>query len=156
MRPTPIRLLVVLAVIAGTLGWAVLVLVHALADRIIVVPLLAAAAMWLLAGGLLSWTLSVRPRLQRKPGARPIAPLVAARTAVLAIAASRIGALVAGFYAGVVVGVVPFLTTVSGAESFWAALATAVGSVALAAIALWLEHICRLPAGPGGDDRLAS
>ena len=156
MRPTPIRLLVVLAVIAGSLGWAVLVLVHALAGRIIVVPWLAGAAMWLVAGGLLSWTLSVRPRLQRKPGVRPIAPIVAARTAVLAIAASRIGSLVAGFYGGVVVGIVPYFSTLSGADSFWAALTTSVGSIALAVIALWLEHICRLPAGPGGDDRLAS
>lgn len=156
MRPTPIRLLVILAVVAGSLGWAVIVLVHALAGRIIVVPWLAAAAMWLLAGGLLSWTFSVRPRLQRRPGARPIAPIVAARTAVLAIAASRIGALVAGFYGGIVVGVVPYLSTISGTDSFWAALATAIGSIAVAVIALWLERICRLPVGPGGDDRLAS
>jgi hypothetical protein len=156
MRPTPVRLLIILAVVAGSLGWAVLVLVHALAGRIIVVPWLAAAAMWLVAGGLLSWTVTVRPRLQRKLGARPIAPIVAARTAVLAIAASRIGALVAGFYGGVVVGDVPFLSTTSGSESFWAALATSIGSLTLAVIALWLEYICRLPAGPGGDDRLAS
>jgi hypothetical protein len=155
MRPTPIRLLVALAIVAGSLGWAIVVLVHALAGRVVVVPWLAAGAMWLVAGALLSWTLSVRPRLQRQPGARPIAPIVAARSAALAIAASRIGALVAGFYAGVVIGLIPLFGTVSGAQSLWAALATCVGSAALAAVALWLEHICRLPAGPGGDDRLA-
>ena len=156
MRPTPIRLLVALGVVAGSLEWAAVVLVHALAGRVVLVPWLAAGAMWLVAGGLFIWTVTVRPRLQRRPGTRPLAPIVAARTAVLAIAAARIGSLVAGFYAGVVIGVIPLFSTISGAESFWAAMSTSVGSLIVAIVALWLEHICRLPVGPGDDDRLAS
>lgn len=155
MRPTPIRLVVALAIVAASLGWSAVFLVHALAGRIIIVPWLAAAAMWLLAGGLLMWTLSMRPRLQRRPGSRPVAPILAARTAALAIAASRIGALVAGFYAGAALGLLPSLATASGAQSAWAAVATSVGGVAVTAIALWLERICRLPVGPGDGDRLA-
>ena len=156
MRPTPIRLVIDLAIVAGSLGWSAVFLVHALAGRIIVVPWLAAAAMWLLAGGLLSWTLMIRPRLQRRPGTRPVAPLVAARTAALAIAASRIGALVAGFYLGAALGLLPELSTPSGAQSLWASLATSAGGIAVTVVALWLERICRLPVGPGDGDRLAT
>jgi hypothetical protein len=74
--------------------------------------------------------------------------LVAARTAALALAASRIGALVAGFYAGIAAGMATKLATTSGLQIFWAATAAALGGLALVAAALWLEHICRLPVGP--------
>ena len=78
----------------------------------------------------------------------PMDPLVAARSAAMAMAASRIGALVAGFYAGIAVGMAPHADTVSGAQIIWAAVAASVGAVGLVAAALWLEHLCRLPIGP--------
>jgi hypothetical protein len=109
--------------------------------------------MWLLAGAVAYWAFSSRPRLQGRPGAKPMPPLVAARTAALAMAASRIGALVMGFYAGIAVGMAPSLVTASGLQIFWAASATALGSFALVAAALWLEHLCRLPVGPDDGAR---
>lgn len=83
-------------------------------------------------------------------------PLVAARTAALAMAASRIGSLVAGFYAGVAVGIVPSLGTPTGSQTFWSAGLASLGALALVAAALWLEHVCRLPIGPpdGFKDRV--
>ena len=79
---------------------------------------------------------------------RVLAPLAA-----LAMAASRIGALVLGFYAGIAVGMAPSLSTPSGLQIFWAASTAALGAFALVAAALWLEHLCRLPAGPDDGAR---
>jgi hypothetical protein len=148
MKPTRIRLLVAIAILAAAVGWGVVQVVDSWFGRLVPVPWLAAAALWLLAGAVLYWTVSSRPRLQRRPGAKPMPPLVAARSAALGMAASRIGALVAGFYAGIAIGMAPNLGTPSGAQTFWAATAAAVGAVGLAAAGLWLEHVCRLPVGP--------
>ena len=55
----------------------------------------------------------------------------------------------AGFYAGIAVGMAPNLVTPSGSQTFWAATVASVGAIALVAAALWLERLCRLPIGPG-------
>ena len=145
MTPTRIRLLAGFAVIAAAIGWGAVTLVEGQSGRVIPVPWLAGVAMWFLALALLVWTILSRPRLQRKPGSRPLPPLVAARTAALAMAASRTGSLVAGFYAGIAIGTMPSRATEAGGDALSAALATAVGSLALVATALWLEHLCRIP-----------
>ncbi len=154
MTPTKVRLLVALAVIAAALGWGAITLVAGQTGRAIPVPWLAAATMWVLAFAILVWALLSRPRLQRRPGAKPMPPLVAARTAALAMAASRVGALVGGFYLGMAVGSLGMRGTEAGSGTFTASAAAAVGSLALAAAAVWLERLCRLPLdgdqdGPG-------
>jgi len=53
--------------------------------------------MWILGGGFALWTYFAKPRLKREPGARPFPPLASARLAVLALAGSRTGAVIAGF-----------------------------------------------------------
>ena len=148
MKPTRVWGLVAAAIVAAAVGWGVVQLVDAWAGRLVPVPWLAAAALWLVAGAILYWAFTSRPRLQRKPGARPMPPLVAARTAALAMAASRIGAIVAGFYAGLAVGMIPSIGTPSGSSTFWAASLASLGAVTLVIAALWLEHVCRLPIGP--------
>ncbi len=153
MKPTRIRLLVLLAVLSGAVGWGVVQVVESWLGRLVPVPWLAAGALWLLAGAVAYWALTSRPRLRHEPGSKPLPPIVAARTAALGMAASRIGALVTGFYAGVAVGMAAHLGTVSGRQSFWAASAAAVGALGLVAAALWLEHLCRLPVGPPDDPR---
>jgi uncharacterized membrane protein YfcA len=122
--------------------------------RLVPVPWLAAAAMWLLAGAVLYWAATSRPRIERRPGAKPMPPLVAARSAALAMAASRIGSLVAGCYAGIALAMVPALGTQTGTATCWAASLASLGAAALVAGALWLEHICRLPIGPSDGDRV--
>ena len=154
MTPTRIRLLVGLATLSAAIGWGAAMLVEGRSGRVIPVPWLAGATMGFLAVALLIWTVLSRPRLLRKPGTRPLPPLVAARTAALAMA----GSLVAGFYAGIVVGTIPARATEAGSEAFAAAITAAVGSIALVASALWLERLCRLPLDrdrdkPGGSGR---
>lgn len=145
MTPTRIRSLVVLAVLAGALGWGAAELVAGQSGRAIPVPWPAGVTMWLLAAGLGIWTLLARPRLQRREGARPMAPIVAARTAALAMAASRTGALVGGFYAGALVGALPQRMSEAGTDTVIRAGVAVAGSVVLVLIALWLERLCRLP-----------
>ena len=145
MTPTRLRVLFALAVIAAAIGWGAMVTMQGRSGRVVPVPWLAPVTMWFLAVALLVWTLLARPRLQRRDGHRPLSPFVAARTAALAMAASRTGSLVAGFYLGMGLGAIPAHQTPAGAASIWAALATTVGSVALVAVALWLERLCRLP-----------
>lgn len=150
MAPTRIRLLLTLALIAGAIGWGLMTISEGRSGRVVPVPWAAAATMWLLAIALGVWALLARPRLLRHPGHRPLSPFVAARTAALAMAASRTGSLVAGFYLGMGLGALPSRTTSAGSTALWAALACTVGSIALVVIALWLEHLCRLPSD--GDD----
>jgi ABC-type thiamin/hydroxymethylpyrimidine transport system permease subunit len=153
MQPTRVRLLVGIAVIAAAVGWGVVQVVDAWLGRLVPVPWAAAGALWLLAGAVAYWALTSRPRLRHHPGSRPLPPLVAARTAALAMAASRIGALVLGFYAGIAAGMAPNLSTPSGLQTFWAATAAALGALALVVAAMWLEHLCRLPIGPDDGAR---
>lgn len=138
-------MLLLLAVLAAAIGWGAVSLIEGQSGRILPVPWLAASTMWILALALGIWTLLSRPRLQRRPGTKLLPPIVAARTAALAMAASRTGSLVAGFYLGVTLGALPARFTAAGQDTLWAALGTAVGSLLLVVVALWLEHICRLP-----------
>lgn len=149
MQPTRIRLLVALAVIAAAVGWGVVTVVDGRTGRVLPVPWLAAGALWLLAGAVAYWAVTSRPRLQGRPDAKPMPGVVAARTAALAMAGSRIGALVMGFYAGVAIGMVGRLSTPSGTQAFWAATTATLGAFVLVVASLWLEHLCRLPIGPG-------
>jgi len=148
MHPTRVRMLVAVALVSAAFGWGLVQVVFARSGRVVPVPWLAAGALWLVAAAVGYWAWSVRPRLQRRPGSRPLPPLVAARTAALALAASRIGAVAAGLYAGIAVAMTAHLTTQSGQAAVWPSVAAAVGAIGLVAAGLWLERICRLPVEP--------
>ena len=144
IRPTQIRMLLAFFALSGAVGWALAVLVLGQLGRVMPVPWLAAMTVWLVAIALAIWTLVSRPRLLRKPGHRPMPSLVAARSAALALAASRTGAVVGGFYLGLGIATLPQISTPSGSVTVWAAVATSGGSIALVATALWLESLCRI------------
>ncbi|MGI9136729.1 MAG: DUF3180 domain-containing protein [Candidatus Nanopelagicales bacterium] len=157
MGTTRVRLLLVLAVIAAVIGYAVVTVIADQSGQVIQVPWLAAATLWVLALALFIWAWLSRPRLQRRPGAKPgsthMPPLMAARTAALAMAASRAGSLVTGFYFGVALASLPHRDTPAGLTTVWASAGAAVGAALLVVAALWLESLCRLPAE---DDRARS
>jgi hypothetical protein len=77
-------------------------------------------------------------------------PLVAARTAALALAASRTGVLIGGFYLGIALGLIGVRDTPTGASSMAAAVASVLACAVLVGAALWLESLCRLR---DGDDK---
>lgn len=145
MTPTRLRTLALIALIAAVAGWVVVTLVDALLGRFLPVPWTAALAIALLTAFLLVWGLLAKPRLQGQPGVERLEPVVAARTAALALASSRTGAAVFGFYAGVAIGLVPYLDTQAGRDYAWSAAGASLASIALVIVALWLERMCRLP-----------
>lgn len=122
---------------------------------------------------LLSWTLHVRRRLphlararheRQHPGtpfrmeARPLDPLSAARTVAFALASSRAGSLLAGFYLGVAVMYFPHLESSDVRWRLGYAMASVLIAVGIVGTALWLERSCRLPGPPvgGGTDAVPS
>jgi len=89
---------------------------------------------------------ALRARILRRPGARPVQPLVAARAVLVAKASSLAGAIMAGVWTGLLVYVLPRSAEVTAAASD--AVSGAVGLVCalgLVAGALWLERCCRTP-----------
>ncbi len=144
MRPTTVRLLLVWTFVAGVLGWM-------LADwvddqgRLPEVPWMSVLVIWVVAVFVLVWTLVARKRIKPEPGKPRMAPLVAARTAALSLAGSRTGAVVFGGYSGMALRLLQETAVAAGRERLLAASLAALGGLALAALSLWLEHICRLP-----------
>jgi hypothetical protein len=98
---------------------------------------------------------ALRARIRRRPGTKPVQPLVAARAVLVAKASALAGAIMTGVWVGLLVNVLPDSARVAAEGSD--ALAGTVGLVcALALIggALWLEHCCRTPdddSDPPGD-----
>lgn len=150
MKPTRTRLLVAIAVVLAAVGWGVTRLVDAFAGRSLPVPWTAPAVMVVLAIALALWARGTRDRLARKPGTKPMEPLVAARSAALAMAASRTGAVVAGFYVGVAIALAPMWEVAYVRERVIVSLVAVVGAVLVVLAALWLERVCRIP--PQDDD----
>ncbi|MFM9136145.1 MAG: DUF3180 family protein [bacterium] len=172
MKPTRWLTLAAVAAVGVAVGWVAVLLVDRLAGRILVVPWLAAGALWVLALAVVLWTLLSRPSLveprrggrrgeplpvvtttprgAQRTGRPRIPPLVAARTAALAMAASRTGALIGGFYLGILLAIIPVVSTPSGSASASAALASVGACAVLVVSALWLESMCRLR---NDDDR---
>jgi hypothetical protein len=102
----------------------------------------------------------LRARIRRRPGTRPVAPLVAARAVLVARASALAGAIVAGAWAGLLGYVAPRSADIAAAaDDTLAAAVGLVGALALVAGALWLQHCCRTPDDPddaAGPDGRAS
>lgn len=152
-KPTSARLLAVLAGIGFVLGSLIANLVESSTGRLFPVPWTTPALMVSFAVALLLWTLSIRPRLQRKTGTVPVPGPVAIRTAALALAASRVSAVVGGSYLGIGVALLPAWETLAGRAYVVASGLTVLSSAAAVAVALWLESACRLP--PPDDEAAA-
>ncbi|WP_330239840.1 DUF3180 domain-containing protein [Streptomyces sp. NBC_00525] len=116
------------------------------------VPLAAPIVLAVIAVVLLATALSIRARLraqrERRPGAKGVEPLMAARALVFAQASALVVALVAGMYGGTAVFLLGSLDIPPRRDqAIYAGFAVLAGFAVIAA-ALFLEHICKLP-----DDR---
>ena len=156
MKPTRLRLLLPLLVVASSIGWSLARLVQHWTDQFTVVGWSMPTTMAILAAALLVWTLLARPRLLRKPGHAPLAPLAAARSAAMALAASRVGTLLAGMHLGLAVAVLPVRSAPTAREELLIAGLTFVFSVAFTAVGWWLEVLCRVKGDPGDGSRLGT
>ena len=148
MQQTKISTLVVLAVLAAAVGWSFAQLWPKFVGQGMPVSVGSAIAMILVFVTLLIWTLMTRARL--KPGVQinRLHPIVAARTAALAMSASRVGSLVFGFYVGVFLANVAAEYSSAGADRIQISVVTAIASLLTAIVALWLERICRIKEPP--------
>jgi hypothetical protein len=94
---------------------------------------------------LLAWTFMVRANHAKTTGHQKLDPIVAARSAALALAASRVGSIAAGFYAGVLLVNALMLHTPASGRCVEITSFTVLASLIVVVLGLWLEHICRLP-----------
>lgn len=95
---------------------------------------------------------ALRRRIRRRPGTRPVEPLVAARAVLVARASALAGALVLGAWAGLLGYVAPRSADLAAAAGdTLAATIGLIGALALVAGALWLQHCCRTPDDPADD-----
>lgn len=150
MRPTKLVLLLALALVGGVLGFAIAQIFNTWAALTLPVPWSSAITVAACAAALAGWSWNFRNRLQDKDVV--IAPAQAVRTAALAMAASRAGAIIAGLYLGITAWLSLDLSKPAAQDRLWVCVVGAVVALALAAVGLWLEHMCRLPEDDDPDE----
>jgi hypothetical protein len=140
--------LLLLGVVSAVAGWVLADLVDLIAGRTVPVTWLAPGTLAILALSLFFWAIGFRRRLQEGQ----VDPFVAARTAALAMAASRTGAIATGVYTGFLIWFAGQWSVVAARERGYASIAAIVAGLLMVAAALWLERICRIKGGDGEDD----
>ncbi|HEX5567092.1 MAG TPA: DUF3180 domain-containing protein [Streptomyces sp.] len=149
MRELRIRTLAGLFVLAVVLSWAGARMWDAL-GTLPAVPVAAPIVLALIAVVLGATALSIRSRLraqrERRPGAKGVEPIMAARAVVFGQASALVAALVAGAYGGTGIYLLSGTADVSARrdQAVHAGLAVLAG-VAVVAAAVFLERVCRLP-----------
>ncbi|MBG6225169.1 hypothetical protein IWX63_001734 [Arthrobacter sp. CAN_A2] len=88
---------------------------------------------------------------------RPLDPILATRTLVLAQACAYAGAVSLGWHAGIFVDQVALLSVRSTLAPLWGSVALMVGGIVMIMVGLVVEDFCRLPSdddgtgAPGGE-----
>ncbi|MEU0302351.1 DUF3180 domain-containing protein [Streptomyces sp. NPDC006175] len=140
---------------AGVLSWGAARLWDSL-GTLPSVPLAAPVVLAVIAVVLLATALSIRARLraqrERRPGAKGVEPMMAARALVFGQASALVAALVAGMYGGTGVFLLGFLDVPPRRDQAIYAGAAVLAGFGVIAAALFLERVCRLPED-GDDDR---
>lgn len=147
MRRTPVRLLLAVLVVVALVGWLALRTLESRGVYLPVVPWVVDVAILVLAAIVLWLGWAVRAY---QKGDRPtLDGLRAARTLVLAKAASLTGALLGGWYLAQVLVVLPDLAIEARRDHAVAAGVAALCSLVLAVVGVVVERFCELP--PPGD-----
>lgn len=154
MQQTKISMLAVLAVLAAAVGWSFAQLWPTFFGQGMPVSVGSAIAMILVFATLLTWTLMTRAKLKPEAKVNRLHPIVAARTAALAMSASRVGSLACGFYIGVLLANLAADYSSAGTDRIQISAVTAVASLLTAIVAVWLERICRLKEPPTDPDSI--
>jgi len=155
VRELRIRVLAGVFVVAVVLSWAGARLWTSL-GTLPSVPLAAPIVLALIAVVLLATALSLRSRLkaqrERRPEAKGVDPLMAARAVVFGQASALVAALVSGMYGGTGVVLLESLDIPARRDQAVYAGFSVLAGIAVIAAALFLERVCRLPEDdePGG------
>nr|WP_222109210.1 DUF3180 domain-containing protein [Streptomyces cupreus] len=143
-----IRVLAGVFVVAGVLSWAGARLWNSI-GTLPSVPLAAPIVLALIAAVLLATALSIRSRLkaqrERRPGAKGVDPLMAARAVVFGQASALVAALVAGMYGGTGAFLLEVLDIPARRDQAIYAGFSVVAGIAVIAAAIFLERVCKLP-----------
>lgn len=150
MGPTRKRDLTAAAVGAAIVGYLLVVLLYRWFP-----PITAWTGLSLLAVGVAEalWGRYVRVKIsdgEIGDGPGWLHPLAVARSLVIAKASAWVGALVLGWWLGVLVYLLPRRSwlRVAGEDTGGTAVA-AISALALVVAALWLQHCCKSPGDPG-------
>ncbi len=150
MKPTRVSTLVLITVICAAVTWLVLRSVY---QRLPPLPWTGVPAL-LVAALAEAWTgRDLRARIAGRPGLKPAAPLFVSRMVALAKASSLAAAIIAGITAGFDVYLSGSLNAAVPRQDALTAVLTFAAAVLLACAALFLEYCCRVPEGPGSDQR---
>ncbi|MGD6744757.1 DUF3180 domain-containing protein [Streptomyces sp. BH106] len=148
MKQLRIRTLVGLFAVAGVLSWAGARLWDSL-GTLPKVPLAAPIVLAVIAVVLLATALSIRSRLraqrERRPEAKGVDPMMAARALVFGQASALVAALVAGMYGGTGVFLLESLDVPARRDQAIYAGLSVLAGVGVVAAAMFLERICKLP-----------
>ena len=148
MRELRIRVLIGVFVVAGILSWAGARLWNSI-GTLPGVPLAAPIVLALIAVVLLATALSLRARFkaqrERRPGAKGVDPLMAARAVVFGQASALVAALVAGMYGGTGVFLLELLDIPTRRDQAFYAGFSVLAGLGVIAAALFLERVCKLP-----------
>lgn len=96
-----------------------------------------------MAGGIVGAGVPIR-RVLRGMSHRRLDPIRAFRTLVLAQAGALTGALVAGWYGGEGLALLPDADAASVRQVVWVAFSLAAGGVLLAVAGMWTQAMCRI------------
>ncbi len=149
MKQLRIGVLAGLFVVAGVLSWAAARLWDAF-GTLPSVPVAAPIVLAVIAVVLFATALSLRARLraqrERRPGAKGVDPLLAARAVVFGQASALVAALVAGMYGGVGAFLLMAGLDVPARrdQAIYAGASVLAGACVMAA-AFFMERVCKLP-----------
>ncbi|MFE4860668.1 DUF3180 domain-containing protein [Streptomyces sp. NPDC056670] len=148
MKQLRLGVLAGLFAIAGVLSWAGARLWDSV-STLPSVPLAAPIVLGVIAVVLLATGLSIRARLraqrERRPGAKGVEPLMAARAVVFGQASALVAALVCGMYGGTGVYLLSYLDVPARRDQAIYAGFSVLAGIAVVAAALFLERVCKLP-----------
>jgi hypothetical protein len=150
-----VRVLFGLFAVAGVLSWAGAGLwdtFGTLPKVPVAAPIVLAAIAAVLAATALSLRARLKAQRERRPGAKGVDPLLAARAVVFGQASALVAALVAGMYGGTFVFLL--LEGLDAGprrdQAIYAGLSVAAG-IAVVVAALFLERVCKLPEDEDND-----
>lgn len=151
MGPTRISTLVVAGLAAAGVAWLLISFLYYdyLPGDLPWLPVITLAGLAVLEAYA---AVNTRARIARRPGREPVNPLLVARFVVLAKASALVGAIFAGFYAGLT-GWLFVERTEAAASDRNVAGSSLLAALALVAAALWLERSCRVPEQEDDQDR---
>jgi Protein of unknown function (DUF3180) len=148
LRPTSPATLVVAALVTAAMAWLAISHFYGQIPDLNWLPGLTMAGL-AVAEGIAAHT--TKARIDQRPRAGRVNPLLVARYVALAKASSLAGAIFAGAYGGVLAWALAERDRLRVAEqNLVPAIAGLVGALALVAAALLLERACRIP-GPPDD-----